>query len=328
MAKDLYTAVPAGQILFREGDKGAEMYILESGNVEILRGDTVLATLEPGDFFGEMAILEDQPRFATARAKTDLRVLKIERATFADLLRANVEIAVRIMRKLVARQRRAEQRAQDALAELAKLKGGVVAVAGTVPIATEPRKEAKPAEAPSRAAEAPPSKPADAPKAEAAKAEAPKAEAPKPEAPKPETPKPASPKADATKAAPAAPAPAAKAPAPSTSTRPPSLALRHAASGQRIDLPADKTEFLVGRPDPVTGITPDINLGPLDSGRTLSRRHAKVMREGLLLFVREEVGTANGTFLNGQRLATGAAAPLKPGDVLRFGAVEVEVVSE
>lgn len=105
------------------------------------------------------------------------------------------------------------------------------------------------------------------------------------------------------------------------------LFLRH-ASGQRIDLADDKTEFLVGRPDPVTGITPDINLGPLDSSRTLSRRHAKVMREGLLLFVREEVGTANGTFVNGQRLATGAAAPLKPGDKLRFGAVEVDVVSE
>jgi hypothetical protein len=299
MPKDLYTAVPAGQTLFREGDKGAEMYILESGNVEILRGDAVLATLEPGDFFGEMAILEDQPRFATARAKTDLRVLKIERAAFADLLRANVEIAVRIMRKLAARQRRTEQRVQEALAELAQLKGGVAAVAGTVPVTAEPRKPRadKPAEA------APPAKAQAAPAA--------KAEAAKPAA--------------APAAEPAAPAP--KAAAPSTSTRPPALFLRH-ASGQRIELAADKTEFLVGRPDPVTGITPDINLGPLDSSRTLSRRHAKVMREGLLLFVREEVGTANGTFVNGQRLATGAAAPLKPGDKLRFGAVEVDVVSE
>jgi hypothetical protein len=291
--------VAAGQILFREGEKGAEMYILESGNVEILRGDTVLATLEPGDFFGEMAILEDQPRFATARAKTDLRVLKIERAAFADLLRANVEIAVRIMRKLVARQRRTEQRVQEALAELAQLRGGVAAVAGTVPLAAESRKPRadKPREEP---------KPVEAAAPARAEAVPPKAEQPKPAA-----------------TAPAQP----PAPKPSTSTRPPVLFLRH-ASGQRIDLAADKTEFLVGRPDPVTGITPDINLGPLDSSRTLSRRHAKVLREGLLLFVREEVGTANGTFVNGQRLATGAAAPLKPGDKLRFGAVEVDVVSE
>ena len=89
MAKDLYTKVPAGQTLFREGETGADMYILESGAVEISRGGSVLATLEAGDFFGEMAILEDQPRFTTATARTDVRVLRIERASFADLLRAN-----------------------------------------------------------------------------------------------------------------------------------------------------------------------------------------------------------------------------------------------
>ena len=123
MAKDLYTKVPAGQTLFREGETGADMYILESGTVEISRGGSVLATLEAGDFFGEMAILEDQPRFATATARTDVRVLRIERASFADLLRANVEIAIRIMRKLAARQRRAEQRLLEAQAELTRLRG-------------------------------------------------------------------------------------------------------------------------------------------------------------------------------------------------------------
>jgi hypothetical protein len=304
MAKDLYTAVPAGQILFREGDKGSEMYILESGSVEIVRGGAVLATLEAGDFFGEMAILEDQPRFATAQAKSDARVLKIERATFADLLRANVEIAVRIMRKLVARQRRAEQRLAEANAELAKLKsaGAPVAAVSATPGPTAP----PPAEAASAAK--PPRKPRESAEAKAATVPVP-------------TPPPAP-----IAATPAA-APAATAVAPAESAARGPLMLLHAASGQRIDLPADKAEFLVGRPDPVTGITPDINLGPLDSGRSLSRRHAKVLREGLLLFVREEVGTANGTFVNGQRLATGATTPLKPGDKLRFGAVELDVVS-
>jgi len=287
MAKDLYTALPAGTVLFREGDRGSEMYILESGTVDIVRGGVTLASLEAGDFFGEMAILEDQPRFATATAKTDARVLRIERATFADLLRANVEIAVRIMRKLVGRQRRAEQRIADLQAELAKLKGG--ASADSAPAATVPMVEsAKPAR---RSREQPAVKVA---------------------APAPSPPPPA-----------AAPAPAAPAPG-----KMPTLRLVHGASGQRIELPPDKAEFLVGRPDPVTGITPDINLGTLDTGRTLSRRHAKVLREGLLLFVREEVGTANGTFVNGARLATGATTPLKPGDKVRFGAVELDVVSE
>ena len=280
MAKDLYTKVPAGQTLFREGETGADMYILESGTVEISRGGSVLATLEAGDFFGEMAILEDQPRFATATARTDVRVLRIERASFADLLRANVEIAIRIMRKLAARQRRAEQRLLEAQAELTRLRAA---------------REA-PAAAPAAASEAAPAKPAPTPR--------------KPPA--------------------AAPPPAASAPAPAPAPAPavPALSLRHAASGQVFVLAPERAEFLVGRPDPVTGTTPDINLGPLDSARSLSRRHAKLLREGLLLFLREEVGTANGTFVNGQRLVTGSNAPLKPGDRVRFGAIELDVVAD
>lgn len=105
------------------------------------------------------------------------------------------------------------------------------------------------------------------------------------------------------------------------------MALVHAASGQRFPLESGRDEFLVGRIDPVTGITPEINLGPLDTARSLSRRHAKLLRQGALLFVREEVGTANGTFINGQRLATGTATPVKPGDRLRFGTIDVELVA-
>jgi len=123
-ASDLYVDVSAGQYLFREGDTGAEMYIVESGSMAILRaarGGEPLAVLEPGDFLGEMAVLEDQPRFASAVAKTDCRLLRIERSAFAELLRQNVEIAVRIMRKLALRQRRAEQRVSELQQELARL---------------------------------------------------------------------------------------------------------------------------------------------------------------------------------------------------------------
>lgn len=292
MAKDLYTKVPAGKTLFREGESGADMYILESGTVEISRGGSVLAALEAGDFFGEMAILEDQPRFATATARTDVRVLRIERASFADLLRANVEIAIRIMRKLAARQRRAEQRLLEAQAELARLRAGLEAPAVAAAAAAPAEAAPAPRKAPAAAAvPAVPSAPAAAPAAPAA----------------------------------AAPAPARAAAVP---TAIPALSLRHAASGQVFVLPPERAEFLVGRPDPVTGITPDINLGPLDSARSLSRRHAKLLREGLLLFLREEVGTANGTFVNGQRLVTGSNAPLKPGDRVRFGAIELDVVAD
>lgn len=301
MAKtsDLYVDVPAGQFLFREGDPGAEMYIIETGSIAILRaarGAEPMAVLEPGDFLGEMSVLEDQPRFASAQARSDSRLLRIERAAFADLLRQNVEIAVRIMRKLALRQRRAEQRISELQQELARLRTAVPAPAAERPVAAAPPAAAAPVAAPAAAA-APPAPVAAAPVAA-----------------------PAPPAAAAPVAAAAPPAPAVAAPAGG-------LALVHAASGQRFVLDPACSEFLVGRIDPVTGITPEINLGPLDSARSLSRRHAKLLRQGALLLLREEVGTANGTFLNGQRLATGTPVAVKPGDSLRFGTIEITLAA-
>lgn len=289
-AKDSFVEVAAGATVFKEGDTGGDMFIIESGQIDIVRkarGDEPVATLGPGDFFGEMAILEDQPRFAGAVAKTSARLLRIERSAFADVLKQNVEIGVRIMRKLAARHRRAEQRAQEALTELARLKSAA-------PAAPPARDAAKPkadAAVPARAAEP---------------AAAPVAAAPSP--------------------APAPPAPSAPAP-PSPAASAQNLALRIVASGQVLLLEPERGEFLVGRPDPVTGIQPEINLGPFDTMRTLSRRHAKILKEGGLYFVREEVGTTNGTFVNGERIKTGAAVPLKPGNRLRFGSIEVEVIA-
>jgi pSer/pThr/pTyr-binding forkhead associated (FHA) protein len=103
------------------------------------------------------------------------------------------------------------------------------------------------------------------------------------------------------------------------------LVLRHLAGGQILPLDAARSEFLVGRADPVTGTIPELDLGAFDTNRTLSRRHAKILREGALYFVRDE-GGANGTFVNGERVNPGASVALKPGDKLRFGSVEVELV--
>src|SRR3954453_16312415 len=103
----------AGEHIFREGDLGTEMYIINEGKVEILNvvGDEeqVLAVLEKGDFFGEMSVLEDLPRAATARAATDIRILQINGSTFDQLLQGNPEIAVRMMRKLSRRLRETDE---------------------------------------------------------------------------------------------------------------------------------------------------------------------------------------------------------------------------
>ncbi len=279
-ARDPFVEFAAGTVVFREGDAGGDMFIIESGQVDILRkarGDEPVATLGPGDFFGEMAMLEDQPRFASAVARNAVRALRIERGAFGDVLKQNVEIAVRIMRKLVARHRRAEQRAQEALAELARLKAA--AAPAVEPRRAEPAAEARPV----------------------AKAEAKPKPAPPPEPPPPP------------------PAPLAAGPAQQN------LGLRHVASGQVLLFEAGRNEFLVGRPDPVTGTQPEINLGPFDTNRTLSRRHAKILRDGSLFSVREEVGT-NGTFVNGERIKPGVSVPLKAKDRVRFGSIEVELV--
>jgi CRP-like cAMP-binding protein len=102
-----------GEFLFREGDLGTEMFILQDGQIEVLKvldgQETQLAIFEKGDFFGEMALLEDLPRTASARALTACKCIQINGSTFDQMLRNNPEIAVRMMRKLSRRLRQTDE---------------------------------------------------------------------------------------------------------------------------------------------------------------------------------------------------------------------------
>ena len=284
--KDIFVEFLAGATVYKEGDAGGEMYVIESGQVDVLHpagNGEVAASFGPGDFFGEAGVIEDGPRSATALAKERTRLLRIERAAFGDVLRTNVEIGVRIMRRILQRERATEQRLRDALSGAAR------------PAArADAQRPAAPAPAPAAPAPAP------------APASAPAAARPAP-APAP---------------APAAPPVAAPAPAPAAAK---ALLLR-APSGETIALDPARNEYLIGRPDPASGSTPEINLGPLDANRTLSRRHAKIVREGAAYFLREE-SASNGTFVNGERLQPGVNVPVKAGDKLRFGMIEVELAN-
>lgn len=104
---------PAGTVLFEEGQPGDHMYVVTSGQVEIRRkvGETerVLAVLTPGDFFGEMAILNARPRSATAVTRVDSRLLVVEGRMFEAMLRARPEIALRIIKTLAMRLENANQ---------------------------------------------------------------------------------------------------------------------------------------------------------------------------------------------------------------------------
>lgn len=96
----------------------------------------------------------------------------------------------------------------------------------------------------------------------------------------------------------------------------------------RIALPP-QGDWLVGRPDPATGAVPEVNLGPLDLARSLSRRHARLLLDGNGgIALREEPGVSNGTWINGTRLVAEQTTALKRGDKLRFGAIEVELGAE
>ena len=82
-------------------------------------------------------------------------------------------------------------------------------------------------------------------------------------------------------------------------------------------------ETTVGRIDPVTGIHPDVDLTPVDGKRSISRRHARLRREEDGTFsVIEDVGTMNGTFVNGTRLVAGRPAPVVAGDTVVFGTIQ------
>ncbi len=97
----------AGEVVFREGEPGADMYVIQTGRVELsrrVRGREMhLATLPAGEFFGEMAIVNNKPRSASATVLEEARMLVLDARTFEAMVRGNAEIALRLIKKLAAR---------------------------------------------------------------------------------------------------------------------------------------------------------------------------------------------------------------------------------
>jgi CRP-like cAMP-binding protein len=234
------THFPQGHVLFREGDEGEDMYIIQSGRVAIKKrvkdGETTLAVLEKGDFFGEMAILERLPRSASAEVSEEGDLIVISGDVFGDMIKANPEIAVRMLRKYSIRLRETNLRLEQVLNQQS-------------------------GEAPEAPAELPPL-----------------------------------PVADPTLHAEA-------------------LAYFHSPASGNV-FPIFKPESLIGRYDSVTGTSPDVDLTAEDQSRNISRRHARLVLKNGQFHIAEEIGTMNGTFLNGQKLANGVLTPIDDGDEL------------
>jgi CRP/FNR family cyclic AMP-dependent transcriptional regulator len=99
---------PRGTVLFLEGDtQSKEMYVIHKGKVKISKTvgnqETVLAYLGQGEFFGEMAILNNKPRSASAEVTEDSTLLVIDPKTFETMIKSNAEVAFRMIKKLADR---------------------------------------------------------------------------------------------------------------------------------------------------------------------------------------------------------------------------------
>ncbi len=103
----------SGEILFHEGDHGEDMFVVQSGRIRITKAvggeERVLAEMTPGEFFGEMAILNHEPRNATAVATEPTVVLVYDKGAFEQMLIGNPGIAVRMVYKLAARLQRTNE---------------------------------------------------------------------------------------------------------------------------------------------------------------------------------------------------------------------------
>jgi CRP-like cAMP-binding protein len=96
--------IPSGQVLTEKGKSGGDFFVILEGKAEV---DAVHGkrTLGPGEFFGEIALIDNGPRTATVKAATPMRCLVLGHSQFRDVLHQNGEIAVKILRAVTERLR-------------------------------------------------------------------------------------------------------------------------------------------------------------------------------------------------------------------------------
>ena len=92
--------MPAGAELIREGEPGRELYVILRGTALVTKGGRKLRELVPGDFFGEMALLEGRPRLATVRAYSDLRMLVIGPSNLEAIMQRERSVANELRRQM------------------------------------------------------------------------------------------------------------------------------------------------------------------------------------------------------------------------------------
>lgn len=95
----------AGEIIFRQGDPASELFVIEKGSVAIQLGNRRLDTLGPKAMFGEMALVDGNPRSATAVADTDVTLFPVGEKQFLFLVSNTPFFALKVMRLMSKRLR-------------------------------------------------------------------------------------------------------------------------------------------------------------------------------------------------------------------------------
>jgi len=103
-------AVVAGDTIFTEGDDGATAYVVTEGEIELSIHGIPVETVGSGGIFGEMALIDRQARSATAKAKTDARVVPVDQRRFLYLVQNTPFFAVEVMSVMATRIRRMDAR--------------------------------------------------------------------------------------------------------------------------------------------------------------------------------------------------------------------------
>jgi CRP/FNR family transcriptional regulator, cyclic AMP receptor protein len=99
-------AFAAGQIIFSEGQPGEVMYVVLEGEVDIQTSGKLIETIHAGDMFGEMALVDSEPRSAEAVARTDCKLVPINKKRFVYLVTETPFFALEVMQVMANRLRK------------------------------------------------------------------------------------------------------------------------------------------------------------------------------------------------------------------------------
>ena len=94
-----------GDVVFAEGERGDKLYVVIEGEVSLSVRDTEVDTIKSGEVFGEMALIDDEPRSATAKAKTACKLAAVDERRFTFLVQQTPYFAIQVMRLMAKRLR-------------------------------------------------------------------------------------------------------------------------------------------------------------------------------------------------------------------------------